>query len=254
MNALSGMLGVDLRGQVARAVDRDPLFDNSKVSLSPSGKVPYTPQNTYADPDGDRDSYRQNTKSLTHMQKHVVYFDGDCDGVIWPHDTYLGFYRLGYGFLLSLLAVFVIHSSFSYPTLPHTGRRLVDWLPDPFFRVWIANIQRCKHGSDTESYDRRGHFQPQKYEAILEDYSSKHSKDSLCFTDAMVMLSERRNLMDFFGIFAFMFEWVATYLLLWPKDGYMDKEDMLGVLDGSIFPVIAHRRRQGKKVGAFASE
>lgn len=48
--------------------------------------------------------------------------------MIWPWDTFTGFHKLGFGLLLSFVAVLVIHGNFSYPTAP-------GWLPDPFFRV-----------------------------------------------------------------------------------------------------------------------
>jgi hypothetical protein len=41
----------------------------------------------------------------------------DGDGVIWPWDTFVGFRRLGFNFLISAAAPFFIHASFSYPTL-----------------------------------------------------------------------------------------------------------------------------------------
>ncbi|KAI1343562.1 hypothetical protein F5Y15DRAFT_412347 [Xylariaceae sp. FL0016] len=48
---------------------------------------------------------------------------------------------------------------------------------------------------------------------------------------------------SWFGAF---FEWMATYLMLWPDDGRMKKEDIRRIYDGSIFYVIA-KRRSGKK-------
>jgi len=58
----------------------------------------------------------------------------------------------------------------------------------------VSNIHRCKHGSDTESFDRRGRFQQNKFKAILDDYSSAKEKDSLSFRDGMVMVSEKEEL------------------------------------------------------------
>jgi peroxygenase len=39
----------------------------------------------------------------------------------------------------------------------------------------------------------------------------------------------------------------ATWLMLWPKDGKMHKEDIRATFDGSIFYVIAERRAKGLK-------
>jgi len=39
----------------------------------------------------------------------------------------------------------------------------------------------------------------------------------------------------------------ATYLMLWPEDGKMRKEDLRKVYDGSIFYDIAERRAKGMK-------
>lgn len=73
----------------------------------------------------------------------------DNDGVIWPQDTFVGFRRLGFGYIISTLAVPFIHGSFSYPTQS-------SWLPDPFFRIYMKNMHKTKHGSDSETYDTEG--------------------------------------------------------------------------------------------------
>lgn len=48
---------------------------------------------------------------------------------------------------------------------------------------------------------------------------------------------------DPFGWGAAIFEWLATWILLWPEDGRMMKEDIRGVYDGSIFYRIAERKK-----------
>ena len=89
------------------------------------------------------------------LQQHIDFFDPDHDGVIWPLDTFWGFYAIGFNLFLSIFAVFVIHGTFSYPTGP-------GWLPDPFFRIWMGRIHKGKHGGDTGTYDTEGRFIPQK--------------------------------------------------------------------------------------------
>lgn len=91
----------------------------------------------------------------TVLQQHCDYFDTDSDGVIWPLDTFRGFYALGFGLALSLLSMLIIHSNFSYPTVH-------GWIPDPLFRIYLDNINKAKHGSDTGTYDNEGRFIPQK--------------------------------------------------------------------------------------------
>jgi hypothetical protein len=36
---------------------------------------------------------------------------------------------------------------------------------------------------------------------------------------------------------------IAMYILLWPEDGVMSKEDVRGVFDGTMFYAIAERRK-----------
>ncbi|PWN54255.1 Caleosin-domain-containing protein [Violaceomyces palustris] len=237
-----------------RKIDFDPAFDNTKIELGSDASFPYRPENTYKIPNGDMDDYRKRTESLNHLQKHAAFFDADCDGVIWPKDTFFGFLTLGFGFFLSAIAVLVVHGPFSYPTIPKRGDKWTDYLPDPYLRIWIANLHRCKHGSDSETFDRRGDFQASKFDQVLESYSSHYTKEALSLSDGVKMILTRRDLMDLFGIFAFIFEWGSTYMLLWPKDGYMKKDEILGVLDGSIFPVIAQRNKAGTRAGAFVAK
>lgn len=65
--------------------------------------------------------------------------------------------------------------------------------------------------------------------------------------DLVEMLKGQRNVNDPIGWGGFIFEWMATYIMLWPKDGKMAKEDIRGVFDGSIFYRIAERRAGGKE-------
>jgi hypothetical protein len=132
------------------------------------------------------------------LQQHLAFFDPDSDGVIWPLDTFTGFYRLGYGVILSIIAVLIIHPGFSYPTL--TG-----WLPDPFFRIYIARAHKDKHGSDSGSYDHEGRFRPQQFEDIFSKYASG-DKQSISLGEIWVYMKGQRNVLDPFGWGAALFE------------------------------------------------
>ncbi|KAF2134792.1 Caleosin-domain-containing protein [Dothidotthia symphoricarpi CBS 119687] len=171
----------------------------------------------------------------TVLQQHCDFFDRDHDGIIWPRDTFIGFHRLGFNILLCLISVLVIHANFSYPTCP-------GWLPDPFFRLFLNNIHRDKHGSDTGTYDTEGRFVPQHFENIFAKYAQ--GRGYLTVRDVARVWNGQRCIADPIGWGGAFFEWTATYIMLWPEDGRMMKEDIRGVYDGSIFYTIAARREK----------
>ncbi|KAI1803451.1 Caleosin-domain-containing protein [Daldinia bambusicola] len=194
---------------------------------------------TYEKPFGTTEGgWARRHRDKTVLQQHCEFFDSDNDGIIWPHDTFIGFRRLGFGLFLSLLAVLVIHLNFSYPTVPGL-------LPDPFFRVFLANVHRDKHGSDTGAFDTEGRFIPQRFEDAFAKYAG--GRDYLTIWDVRDLLAGQRCIMDPVGWFGAFFEWLATYLMLWPVDGKMRKEDIRGIYDGSIFYTIADRRAAKKQ-------
>jgi peroxygenase len=172
-------------------------------------------------------------------------------GILWPQDTFIGFHRLGFNILLCIVSVLVIHGNFSYPTCS-------GYLPDPFFRIFLANVHKDKHGSDTGTYDTEGRFVPQKFEDIFAKYAD--GRDYLTLWDVSEVLKGQRCIADPIGWGGAFFECtysmlgnysrltkftgLATYLMLWPEDGRMMKEDIRGIYDGSIFYTIAARREK----------
>lgn len=56
-----------------------------------------------ASPDGDKE-YTRRFKDYTVLQQHVMFWDQDSDGQIYPWDTYTGFRELGFNIIFSLLA------------------------------------------------------------------------------------------------------------------------------------------------------
>ncbi|KAL2065614.1 hypothetical protein VTL71DRAFT_3284 [Oculimacula yallundae] len=194
-----------------------------------------------------KDDWARKYKHQTVLQQHLSYFDPDADGIIWPLDTYNGFRALGYNIFLSLFSLLIIHLNFSYPTLP-PGH----FLPDPFFRIYISRIHKDKHGSDSGTYDTEGRFVPQKFEDIFAKYAGG---DKMGITKGEVWnyMKGQRLYADPAGWGAAAFEWIATYILLWPEDGRMKKEDIRRIYDGSLFfEIAAKRKEQGKqKINGF---
>lgn len=184
------------------------------------------------------------SKRLTRqvLQQHVSYWDPNNDGIVSPYDTFLGVRAWGWSIFLSLVVVLIIHPTLSYPTVPGL-------LPDPLFRVYLRNIHKDKHGSSTMTYDTEGRFRPQNFEDIFAKYD-RGDKGGLDAWDVLRMMKGYRLVMDFFGWAAVAFEWFATYLLLWPEDGVMKKDEVRRIYDGSIFQYKADEfaRKSGKKV------
>jgi len=191
----------------------------------------------------EKSNYSKNHRDETVLQQHVAFFDSDHDGVIWPLDTYRGFRQLGFNVFLSLLSLVIIHANFSYPTVS-------GFLPDPFFRVYTERIHKDKHGSDSGTYDNEGRYIPQKFEDIFAKYAGSEEgkdKEGLTLWEALNLMKGQRVIFDPFGWGGASFEWLATYILLWPEDGRMKKEDIRRVYDGSLFYEVAARRAKEKK-------
>ncbi|GJC78260.1 peroxygenase 1 [Colletotrichum liriopes] len=223
--------------EVPVTLQRKPFLQPEKdQKLAHTGTSRANLAATYEKPNGTTENgWAQRHRHQTVLQQHCDFFDTDKDGVIYPTDTFWGFHKLGFGIFLSLLSVFIIHSNFSYPTLS-------GYLPDPLFRIYTENIHKDKHGSDTNTYDTEGRFNPQKFEDMFSKYAG--GRDYMTIWDVLAMLKGQRLVADPIGWGGAFFEWLATYLMLWPADGRMMKEDIRGIYDGSIFYTIAARRSQ----------
>ncbi|GAA5998376.1 hypothetical protein JCM5350_005882 [Sporobolomyces pararoseus] len=205
---------------------------------------PYVPRANIAatveHPQGTTENnWAQEHKNESVLQQHVSFFDRDNDGIIWPLDTFVGFHNLGYSLIWCLLAVFLIHPAFSYFTLS-------SWIPDPLFRIRVKTIHRARHGSDTGVYDSQGRFVSAKFEEIFEKFDKK-KKGGLTFFEGLGMIRENRNVLDPIGWIGAFFEWFASYLLIWPKNGIVMKEDLRTIYDGSIFYSIANKESTIRK-------
>nr|XP_009598391.1 probable peroxygenase 7 [Nicotiana tomentosiformis] len=57
-------------------------------------------------------------QEVTPLEKHVMFFDINKDGVIYPWETYKGFRKIGSGVLLSTVASIFINIGLSGKTRP----------------------------------------------------------------------------------------------------------------------------------------
>lgn len=76
-------------------------------------------------------------------------------------------------------------------------------------------------------------------------------KGGLDLYDLSRMWKGQRVAVDPFGWTAGVLEWLALYLLIWPRDGVMRKEDVRASFDGSLFQRKADEftERSGRKMG-----
>jgi hypothetical protein len=201
---------------------------------------PFVPRANYAPsieaPDGStQHNWVGRHRDQTVLEQHIAFFDKDGDGVIWPSDTFFGFKELGYNLFIQLFAAFVIHFGMSYATLN-------SWVPDPFFRIYVKNINHAKHGSDTGTYDKYGRFMPDKFEAIFK--YDREGKGGVTWWDGMRMVRSNRLLADPFGWTAAFLEFTAAYILVWPKDGIVTREAFRRTYDGSLFFEVAEAEKK----------
>lgn len=193
-------------------------------------------QSTYDQTDGkatyEMDSgYRGETRPrMSPMQLHVKFFDLNDDGRISPLETFLGFRALGFNLLVSFLAIFLINLPLAYISQD-------SWIPDPRLYIYIKNIHRAKHGSDSDVYDRSGNFQNEKFEEIFNKFSTKH-KDHITFLEGLKMTESFRQPFDLFGWFFSKLEFGFFFILCSrPLNGsiVVSKEMLRANYDGSLF-------------------
>ncbi|XP_071681285.1 peroxygenase-like isoform X2 [Lolium perenne] len=134
-------------------------------------------------PEGTTDDHHHHNMSV--LQQHVAFFDRDNDGIIHPWETYNGCRAVGFNFIMSALITVLVHLVMSYPTLP-------GWMPSPLFPIYVHNIHKCKHGSDSATYDKEGRI-------------------------------------------AMKLEWTFLYVLARDEEGYLSREAIRRMYDGSLF-------------------
>ncbi|KAK9058415.1 hypothetical protein SSX86_023257 [Deinandra increscens subsp. villosa] len=142
-------------------------------------------------PDG---TPNHNPRGLSVLQQHVAFFDQDDNGIVYPWETYIGLREIGFNLLFAFLGGIVINLVLSYPTLP-------SYIPSLWLPVYIDNIHKSKHPSDSGTYDTEGRI-------------------------------------------ANKFEWAAVYFIAKDEEGYLSKEAMRGVFDGSLFENLSKNKKK----------
>ncbi|TKW20789.1 hypothetical protein SEVIR_4G112000v4 [Setaria viridis] len=166
---------------------------------------------------------------LTPLQGHVAFFDRDKDGVIYPAETYQGFRAIGAGVALSAVAAVFINGGLGPKTIPENGKTPRLKLP-----IYVKNIHKGKHGSDSGVYDANGRFVPEKFEAVFKKHA--HTRpDALTGMELQELLQANREPKDFKGWLGGFTEWKVLYYLCKDKEGFLHKDTVRAVYDGSLF-------------------
>lgn len=174
---------------------------------------------------------------VSSMQSHSQFFDLNKDGRISPLETFLGFRSLGFNLFISFCAIFLINLPFAYISQD-------SWIPDPRLYIYIKNIHRAKHGSDSGIYDRYGNFNNEKFEDIFNKFGIQH-KDHLTFLEGLRMTESFRQPFDPFGWFFSKLEFAFLFILCsrpLNRSLVVSKEDVRAAYDGSLFNKIKQDR------------
>ncbi|EXJ60691.1 hypothetical protein A1O7_04844 [Cladophialophora yegresii CBS 114405] len=230
------------------SIPEAPVTERYKAHVPPddsqlknSGLVYTTYAPTSESPHGTvKDDWAEKHQHQTVLEAHCSFFDPDGDGVIWPIDTYRTCRSFDWKIPTSLFFTAFLHAVQSYNTNP-------GWVPDPFFRLWVKNAYMNKHGSGTGTFDSEGRFRPQPFEDFFTKFD-QDGKGGLTKWELWHGLRRSRLAFDFFGQVSAMFEWGFAWVLIWPDDGILRKEDVRRLCDGSLYreKQVAPERQKGR--------
>ncbi|KAF3796899.1 putative peroxygenase 4 [Nymphaea thermarum] len=170
------------------------------------------------------------------LMKHVSFFDINNDGIVYPWETFQGFRSIGCGLLLSTISALFINIGLSRKTIP-VGKK-----SSLLFPIYIENINKCKHGSDSGVYDSEGRFVPAKFEEIFSKHAVTHH-DALTGKELNNMLKANREAKDYGGWVASWTEWEILYYLCKDENKLLHKETVRAVYDGTLFHQMAKKKR-----------
>ncbi|KAL6771916.1 hypothetical protein ACKKBG_A28280 [Auxenochlorella protothecoides x Auxenochlorella symbiontica] len=177
----------------------------------------------------------------TTLQRHIEFWDPKGTGVIWPRDVYAGFRRLGFSRAFSTAITPIISGGLSFNT--QTSK-----IPDPRLPVYVERIHLGIHTSDTGSYDAKGHFDSKRFDEVFAQYDIGN-KGGLTQEEVKALTRGQREPKDPKGWTGSWIEWNISFHLAAREspDGklLLYKEDLLGIMDGTLFPKISKEVAEG---------
>lgn len=177
------------------------------------------------------------TQYSTALQKHVAFFDRNKDGIIYPYETYIGFRAIGFGRVISAIAAVFINISLSYKTLDSP-------IPSPLLPIYIKNIGRSRHANDSRVYSEGDNFTPHRLDELFREFA-KESPDRLSLNEMNAMReSFHKNSNKKSGRLASKVEWQFAYKALKDEYGYISKDYIAKLFDGSIFYYLEDKNKK----------
>lgn len=173
-------------------------------------------------------------RNMTALQKHVSFFDRNKDGVITPPETFAALVAIGCEIAFSTAAATTIHAALGPKTTPEGG-------PLTNIAIYVENIHKAMHGGDTGVYDAKGRFVPEEFEGIFKKYA-KIRRDALTFPEIELMLAANLDPLDPSSV-APQAEWGLLYTLASDWLGFLHKDNIKGVYDGSLFTKLEEKRK-----------
>ncbi|KAL6861713.1 hypothetical protein ACP4OV_017413 [Aristida adscensionis] len=177
--------------------------------------------------------------SMTALQQHVSFFDRNKDGIITPNETLQGFLALGSDAAFATSAAAISHTLLGPLTNP-PGAKL------PHINVHVAFIHQAMHGSDTGAFDKKGRFVSENFDKIFKEHA-RSKPNALNTKEIEKMLIANRDILNPQSWVEAEAEWHLIHHLAKDKDGYLHKDAVRGIYDGSIFVQLEKRRQNHGK-------
>ncbi|CAL5037894.1 unnamed protein product [Urochloa decumbens] len=176
--------------------------------------------------------------NMTALQKHAEFFDRNKDGIITASEIFEGFVAIGCDAEFARATAASLSAGLGPITSP------VD-APLPHLSIYVEYVHRAMHGSDTGAYDAKGRFVPEKFEEIFTKHA-KMSPDALTSMEVQEMILANRDPLDPQSWSASEREWGLIYKLASDKQGFLHKDSVRGIYDGSVFYKLEGQRTSSR--------